>query len=160
MSNKKLVTIILSHERFDTMKTLKTLESKKFEGDYKILIDTEDKQKESYVAKYGDKVIIFDKKEMAEITDLMNNFQNWNVATLARNYALKWAKENGYEYVFMIDDDIRDFNFSYDDVNSKGIKRQSILDINNVVASLLEFLQCSDKIMAAGFVANGAFFGG
>ena len=159
VESKDFMTVIISHERVKTMKTLDSLKVAGFVGDYRIVIDSSDKQLSEYIEKYGERCIVFDKAEIAEQTDLMHNWKNWRVSTLPRNFVLKWAKENGYRYVFVIDDDIKCFNYCYEDIGKK-IKRQPIKNINNVISALLEFLKCSDKIMGVGFVADGLFFGG
>lgn len=160
MIHNNFITVIISHERAETMTTLKSLEKAGYSGDYRIVIDDDDKQIDLYKKKYGDKIVVFSKKEIAKTTDIMNNRRKWGIPTYARNFVFQWAKENKYNYVLVIDDDIREFCFADDDINSKTVKRQSIKNINLVIGTMLQLLQSSNKLMAVGFCSEGMFFGG
>ena len=84
---------ILTHGRPDRLYTLDTLKKCGYTGKYYIIIDTEDKRANEYIAKYGDKVRIFDKKEESKLFDTADTFDDRRAIVYARNVSFRIAKE-------------------------------------------------------------------
>ena len=61
ITNDNFAIFILSHMRAEKVITYKTLIKANYTGKIYIIIDNEDEQKNLYLKKFGDKVIIFDK---------------------------------------------------------------------------------------------------
>lgn len=65
---------ILTHGRPNKIYTLKTLKKQGYTGPLFFICDDEDPKLERYKELYGDKVIVFNKKEVAETFDEADNF--------------------------------------------------------------------------------------
>lgn len=71
------------------METVKAIQKAGYTGEWFIVIDDLDSQQELYKEKYGDKVIIFDKKLWAEKTDTVTNTGELRSPVFARKYTLE-----------------------------------------------------------------------
>jgi hypothetical protein len=70
MNNKDFCIFILTHGRPDKVITYKTLQKSGYTGKIYFIVDNEDKSLEKYKTNFGeDKIIFFDKKEMADKID-------------------------------------------------------------------------------------------
>ena len=69
MEEKRFAVFILSHGRANDLKTAVMLKKYNYTGDWYVVIDDEDNQADIYKAKFGDRVIQFCKKEIADRTD-------------------------------------------------------------------------------------------
>lgn len=108
---------ILCHNNVNVL-TVEALRNSGYNSDIKIVIDDKDEYINEYIEKYGNKnVLIFSKEKIAERTDLMDNFKNFNCSTLARNFIIEYAIKNNYDYFIMFDDDISEFKFIFDEEN-------------------------------------------
>ena len=90
------VVFILSHGRPNNVVTLKTLQRQGYTGEYYIIIDNEDKTADQYYKNFGeDRVIMFDKKDMASRVDSADNFNDRRVVMYARNACFEIAEKLG-----------------------------------------------------------------
>lgn len=102
---------IISHGRPNDIITLKTLNEAGSKLPYYIVIDNEDKTELEYYKNYGDKVLKFNKKEYSLKIDNFDNSGNLRSTTHARNSCFDFAKQLGYEYFLVLDDDYTSFRF-------------------------------------------------
>jgi len=66
---------ILTHGRPTNIKTMATLKECGYTGRLYLVVDDEDKTLDKYIANFGkDRVVVFNKKEMADQVDEGNNF--------------------------------------------------------------------------------------
>lgn len=106
----KFAIFILAHGRPEYKKTWDCLHRSGYSGNIVLIVDNQDKTKEDYQKLYGEQnVHIFDKEEVASWTDSMNNFKDRKAAVFARNVCWEVAKERGYDYFCVIDDDTEAF---------------------------------------------------
>lgn len=149
---------ILTHGRPDNVKTYATLQKQGYTGDVYFIIDNEDKTAEQYRKRYGDKVIMFDKAEIAARFDEADNFQDRRTITHARNASYEIAKKLGIRYFVQLDDDYTSFRFRYDaNLKYNPVYRCSNLD--KLFNAILDFY----KSIPAATVAigqGGDFIGG
>lgn len=139
MKNKKVCYIILSHERAKNQITFKML--KKCGVDSKcifILIDNEDKQEDEYKTLY-ENILVFDKKKEENEADTFDNSGNNNVVLFARNYGIKWAKQNGYDFAVLLDDDITTFMYRY--VKDGKMRKKNVNNINKVINCVINYIK-------------------
>ena len=117
MSTKKnkFAVFILSHGRAENVITVQTLRNCGYTGDIYIIIDDEDKQGDLYKKIYGDKVIVFSKKEMDGTFDIGDNFNDRRVVVYARNKCHDIAKSLGLDYFLELDDDYNSFCYRYEE---------------------------------------------
>jgi hypothetical protein len=149
---------ILSHGRADNMYTYHSLLKAGYTGKIYILIDNEDKTADRYYELYGDKVIMFDKKAIAEQIDTMDNFEGRKAIVYARNANFKIAKDLGIKYFMQFDDDYTSFNYRFNNdlkftntILIKNLDRIFIIMLNYFINANLDSLA-----MAQG----GDFLGG
>lgn len=148
---------ILSHGRANDMETVKAIQNAGYTGKWFVVIDDLDSQQELYKEKYGDNVIVFDKKLWAEKTDTITNTGELRSPVFARNAISEIAKEKGLKYYAEFDDDLKTFQFRY---NDKGkLAGKPIKNLNEDIEAMLEFQEVSGAT-SLGFANSGGFIGG
>lgn len=110
---KRFAIFILTNGRPNHQYTLEFLR-KSFKGDVFLLCDNEDKTLEEYKNNYGEQVLVFDKNEWVSKSDPMDNFQSKKSVLYARNAVFQIAKDMGYDYFAMVDDDVTGLSFRYE----------------------------------------------
>ena len=148
---------ILSHGRANNIITLEALKKGGYTGKIYIIIDDEDKQGPEYKRLYGDKVIVFSKKEMDGTFDIGDNFNDRRVVVYARNKCHNIAKSLGLDYFLELDDDYTDFCYRYEDKGS--LRRIQCKDLNKLFEKCINFLEVS-KAHAIAFGQGGDYIGG
>jgi len=158
MNNEDRFAIyILSYNRARNVKTLTTLINANYKGDWFIIVDDTDPELSLYKEIYEDKVLVFNKKEIAKKIDVMDTFCNYQSAIYARHYNFDIAKKMGYNYFMQLDDDYGSFYYTEDkDDNYVNTK---ITDINPFIEVFLHFLKKSN-ILTVSFAQGGDFLGG
>lgn len=150
---------ILSHGRPNNVKTYNALRKCGYSGKIYILIDDEDKHQDEYIKKYGDEVIVFNKREAAEITDAGDNFGKRNSVLFARNQNFVIAKEMGLTHFWQLDDDYSGFGWV---TNNDGTYRTADT-LTNSLDSILGFMKSFLDISGAYALAmsqGGDMIGG
>lgn len=149
---------ILSHGRADRVKTYDTLRRQGYTGDIYIIIDNEDKMADEYKRRFGDKVIVFNKDDIARRVDTGDNFPDRKIVVFARNACFEIAKTLGIEYFLQLDDDYRCFKFRF--AASLRYKPNPIK--HNLDKVFLAMLRYYKSIPAAtiAFAQGGDFIGG
>ena len=156
-ANKEFAIFILSHGRANDIKTVDTLNKGHYTGDYYIVIDDEDDQDKIYFERFGDRVLQFDKKEMASRTDTGDTDDDRRVGVFARNKIQELADEMGYQYHLQLDDDFTGFTFRYVKGNKLASKRCTNLD--KLFKAVVDF-QKATKITSLSFGLSSDYLGG
>lgn len=158
MNDERFGVFILSHGRSDRVYTVKTLRDEGYTGDIRILLDDEDETADEYRKLYGaENIFIFCKEEWRLKTDVMDTFGRRNVVVFARNAVYEVAKNLGYKYICVLDDDYKAFEYRYlEDDKLKGKKARN-LDLVFEIA--IEFLKTS-KAKCYAFAQSGDLIGG
>lgn len=157
MENKDFVVFIITHGRPDKVITLKTLNKCGYTGDLYLVLDDEDKTVHEYIKNYGlDKIIVFNKKEMADKVDEGNNFNNRRTTTHARNACFDIAEKLGKKYFLVLDDDYGNFRYRYID---KYITKGYVNNLNTFFDSVINFYKKSNFDCIA-LAQGGDFIGG
>ena len=158
--DSEFCVFVLSYGRADDVRTINTLLDKKgnFSQDYYIVCSDDDASLDAYIEKYGDRVLVFNKDEMAPYIDMGDNFNKRNVVIFARNICFSFAKKLGYRYFVQLDDDYHKFmnRYIYDE---KMLVHTNITDFDKMFKVHLDFLKntpCTVMAMAQG----GDFIGG
>lgn len=148
---------ILTHGRPNNVKTLKTLKNCGYTGKIYFIVDNEDKTIQEYENNFGKEFVkVFHKKEIADLTDEANNFDERRTITHARNACFNIAQEIGIEYFLQLDDDYTQFKFRFE--NKLGFEAK-ILNINKVFKSFLYFYK-NTNILSIAFSQGGDHIGG
>ena len=109
--NNDFCIFIISNGRANNVVTWRTLDNKKSKYPRYIILDDIDTQIDDYKKKYGDdKIIVFNKEEIAKTTEHGDNFWNLRTTTHARNACYNIAKDLGYTYFLVLMMIILDFN--------------------------------------------------
>lgn len=149
--------LILTHGRPDKVKTVHSLEKSGYTGDYYIVIDNEDKTADQYFEKYGNRVIVFDKEEIAKTFDNGDNFNDKRAIIYARNASFEIAKKLGYKYFIQLDDDYDGFYYNFDD--KLNYKRHRIKNLDKIFFYLLKHY-LSVPALSVAMAQMGDFIGG
>lgn len=155
---------ILSHGRPDHVITYTTLKRCGYSGKVYFIVDNEDITAYKYIKNFGaDKVIIFNKKEMADSIDEANNFDNRKVIVHARNFCFIAAEILGIEYFWQLDDDYKNFHhrfLSKDKTKLMSVELSGkVFNINYVIDRFLEYYKNS-PFTSIAFAQGGDFLGG
>lgn len=154
----EFAVFILSHGRADNVITYNTLINKGYSGKIYILCDDGDSQLNQYKEIYGDKVIVFSKKDYENKFDKMDNFDNDKSVIYARNAVYDCARKLGIQYICVTDDDYT--NFAYRVTKDYQYYPKSIINnINSVFNVFINFLVKS-KVRTICFCQGGDFMGG
>jgi len=146
---------ILSHGRPGRIDTIRSLEKCGYTGSYYIVIDDEDDTADEYIRRYGDRVIVFNKREVAATFDEGDNFGDRRAVIYARNACFNIAERLGVRYFLELDDDYT--NFAYELEKTK--RTAKIRNLDGVIEAMLKFYM-SISAMSIAFAQTGDYVGG
>lgn len=150
---------ILSHGRPTDIPTVDTLENNGYDGDWRIIIDHEGEYDE-YVNEWGeDKILYFDKDEVVDDIDRMDNFDDRNCNLYARNKAFEFADELNYEYFMVLDDDYYFFQHRFDDQLNYDPQTPSDFAFNDYLNAAIKYLE-NAGLHTFCMAQGGDFIGG
>ncbi len=148
---------ILSHKRPHNILTINSLKKAGYTGDYYVIIDNKDSCINDYKATYGDKLIIFDKDEIAKEFDTGDNFPEQSSPVYVRNAIFNIAEKMGLKYFLQLDDDYTQLRFRY---NNNGMLSQlEMKNMNEIIELMLKYLEDTPALSVA-FSQGGDFVGG
>lgn len=151
---------ILTHGRPTNIKTMATLKECGYTGKLYLVVDDEDKTLDKYIANFGkERVVVFNKKEMADQVDEGNNFNERRTITHARNACFKIAKDLGIKYFMELDDDYISFEYRYVSRCGEKLKVHYVSNLDAVLGLYLEFYKATG-FSSMAFAQGGDFIGG
>ncbi len=156
-ANKKYAIFILTHGRPDRVITYNVLRNSGYTGDIYLICDDEDKTLNQYKKNYGDKVIVFSKKEYRKKFDMMDNMDSNKVIVFARNACYDIARNLELDYFFEYEDDYTSFMFRK--IEGDILKGFKIKELNNVLDLMIDCLE-NTKSCTIAFSQGGDFIGG
>lgn len=130
---------ILSHGRHDKVYTYNLLKRVGYTGKTYIVIDDEDKKQQEYKEKFGDKVLVFAKDDIAKRFDEADNFNDRRSIFYARNACFDLAKQVGCKYFIQFDDDYSGFYLRCDKNVQAGTF--AIASIDRTLNAMLEYYE-------------------
>lgn len=149
---------ILTHGRPDRVHTYNRLMDDGYTGPVYIVIDNEDKLAREYSERYGDKVIIFDKAEIAKTFDEGDNFGDRRAVIYARNACFTFAERLGFTYFMELDDDYNSFSYTMDG-EFRAINGKEIRNLDKMLGKVLDYYK-SIPAKSISFAQRGDFIGG
>lgn len=164
MKHDNFCILILTHGRPDKIHTLKTLDRHGYTGDWFIVVDNEDETVYKYIENFGDKVVIFDKQQIADTFDEADNFNDHRAIFYARNASFGIARKLGYQYFMQLDDDYDSFRWRMSpeiEYSSKMLsvnKKYNSLD--KVIEIMLDFFISVPRLKSVCMAQSGDFIGG
>ena len=154
----RLVVFILSHGRADRVETYESLKRAGYSGDLYIVCDNEDKTVDEYNKRYGkEKIIVFDKLDVAKRFDAGDNFDNRKTIFYARNACFDIAEKLGYKYFIELDDDYNIFAYKFN--SNYDYIQKWILSLDDVFSAMVEYFETAG-ITCLAMAQNGDFIGG
>lgn len=160
IQNKFFGIFILTHGRPTNVKTLTTLKKAGYTGKFWLIVDDEDKTLDKYIANFGkDKIIVFNKKEIADTIDEGHNFDERKTIIYARNASFKIAKELGLKYFMQLDDDYISFEYRYISKCGERLLLHRITNLDDILLKYLSFYK-ETTFSSIAFAQGGDFIGG
>lgn len=129
-----------------------------YSGKVYIVIDDEDKTSKKYYENFGDKVIMFSKKEVGKTFDEGDNFNDRRCIIYARNVCFELARERGIKYFMQFDDDYT--NISFRNFNGEKLKSTTIKSIDKSLVAMLDFYKENKTITTVAMSQGGDWIGG
>lgn len=161
MKNNEYLTefavFILTNGRPNKVITYDTLKRSGYTGRIFLLVDNLDKTIDKYKERFGNQVVVFDKKEIAKTFDQGDNFNDMRAIIYARNASFEIAKQLGIKYFIQLDDDYRHFQFRF---NSKKEYQPKVLKkLDTIFFAMLKFFK-NTPINSIAIAQGGDFIGG
>lgn len=157
--NEKFAVLILTHGRPNKVYTVNALKKVGYSGDIFFIVDNEDETIGDYQKNFGEKVIVFDKEEYFQKSDLFDNFDGPRSVVLpARNACFDIAKNLGLDYFLELDDDYQ--YFSVKGMLGRTLHDFRSFDFNKICKSYIKFLESNEHIITVCFAQNGDYIGG
>jgi len=157
---------ILTNGRPNTIITPRALELHGYTGKVFIVIDDEDETGEEYKKIYGDNVLVFSKNEVAKYTDELDNFKDRRSAVWARNACWDLARQMGYRFFVLLDDDYTHFLYKRlgkghknSITSEKEYHAWKMGNLDAVFESLIELVEIT-PITTIAFSQGGEHIGG
>lgn len=121
---------IISHERANRVETYDTLKQGGYTGQIFVVIDDEDSMLRTYLDRFGDDVLIFDKQVYTKEVDTITNDKRLSSAVYARNAVEDFAKLFELDAFVTMDDDVTNLRYRYlEDDTAKSQRLTKNLDI-------------------------------
>lgn len=132
---------ILTHKRPNKQITLNMLREQGYTGKIYLIVDdldeTVDELKENHSSEA--EIVIFNKEEMYNKIDTVDNFHNLKSVVYARNFAHEFAKKQKIDYFLTLDDDIKALRYRYVENNVlKGKLAYNLDDVFNKIIKMLD----------------------
>jgi hypothetical protein len=154
---RRFAALILTNRRPDTIATIGSMRRAGYTGDYFLVVDDMDPAVPQYRAKYGDRVVVFDKGEAALQTDSGNNFGKLGSPLFARNASFGIARDLGLTHFIQLDDDYTHFEDRFG--RHLEYRARPMKDLDSVWAAMVDFLEESGAASVA-MAQGGDFIGG
>jgi hypothetical protein len=149
---------VLSHKRPSNIATLATLQKTGKTSNVFIVVDDEDPTCSEYIDRYGDRVKVFSKKKYAGTFDACDNFNNYRGVIYARNAVFDIAKDLGFEFFIVLDDDYKMFQFRFD--KYLNYRPKAIKQIEPIFKILVDALRSMPAVDSIAIAQGGDFIGG
>jgi hypothetical protein len=152
------VVLIPTHKRPDRVYTYRTLRNQGYTGRIVLIIDNEDETIGQYRDLYADdEIVVFDKAGVAQWTESGDNFEGTKSALYAFNATFQVARQLGYQYFILFDDDYRRFEFRRDRTGHYCARK--IPDLDAVFRVMFDYYR-SIPALSIAMAQTGDFVGG
>jgi hypothetical protein len=149
---------ILSYNRPKNVPTVEALEEYGYTGDWYIIIDHAD-DIEPYTNEWGEEnVIVLDKDDALPELDRGDNLNRRDCNVYARFQSFDVAKELGYDYFALFDDDYTRFSYKWDE-NGNYTETQKVTNLDGMFSRLVEYLETAN-LHAIATTQSGDWMGG
>lgn len=153
---RDFAVFILSHGRSDRVFTYDTLRKEGYTGKIFIVLDDQDEEIPAYQELF-DNVIIFSKSDYADKFDIGDNGGNDKVVVYARNAMPDIARDCGYRYYIVLDDDYKQFMFRW--IEGNKLAYANCRQLDDLFQDTFDFLDVSGALTIC-YAQGGDFIGG
>lgn len=150
---------ILSYGRPDNIVTIPTLRKAGYEGKIFIVVDDKDNTLEQYKSNFGEDLLVFSKDELKGSFDIMDSSDDDRCVVFARNKVYDLAREKGLDYLIVLDDDYKQFNYRFDGNYKYITATKPIRSISKIFEYMIEFV-AESPVKCISFAQGGDFIGG
>lgn len=155
---RNFAVFILSHGRPNNVITLNTLKKCGYTGKWYIVIDNEDSTADEYYKNFGEeRVIMFDKLQIAQTFDTADTFNDRKTIVYARNACFDIANKLGIKYFLELDDDYTGFMHRY--IEGQQLRSKITTRLDDIFKMMIDFLNSTGALTVA-FVQGGDLIGG
>jgi hypothetical protein len=145
--------LILTHGRPDRVHTYRALRESGYTGRIVLLIDDEDESGPAYRERFGDEVLVFDKREAAKLSDTGDSSGDRRVVIHARNVSWEIARSLGLRTFLMLDDDYTRFLYR------RQARSWKVRSMDAVIGEFLRLL-FSTGALSVAMAQGGDLIGG
>jgi hypothetical protein len=161
-SDDMFAIFILTYKRADNQLTLEHLrEDLGYEGKIILLIGDDDPQQEEYRAtasRYPNTdVFVFDKSKSIQHSDVCDNIQRFNTVVFVRSEVFYVARELGYTYFMILEDDYSSYLYRYPEDGM--LRSRKVHDMDGVISAMRRFYESTD-VTSISFSMGGDYIGG
>ena len=139
------------------MWTYDSLRKHGYTGKIYLVADDLDKTVDGYKKKYGDELLIFDKKKAALNMDTGDNSGDFRSTLFSANTIFELAKERDIKYFFIMCDDYSAFHYRTDEGNK--LAATCVKRLDDVFKSMVKFYKNTPTVCLA-MAQGGDFIGG
>lgn len=154
MENKDFAIFIMVYGRPEKNWTIDTLKRCGYTGRVFLVGDDTDKTIGAYKDKYGEQLLVFDKKEVSSKYDAGDNSGDLRSTMFAANTIFELAKNLGVRYFCLMCDDYYCLSYRYE-TGSRVIKTR----LNNVFDKMVDFYKAT-SVKSIAFSQGGDHIGG
>jgi len=148
---------IMVHGRPKKMWTYRSLRRHGYTGKIFLVADDLDATVEEYKHRWGDELLVFDKRRAALGVDAGDNTGDLRSTLFAANTIDDLAGANGIKHYMTMCDDYTSFLYKFDE--RLKYKERPIKNLDGVVTALLKFYQGTNALTVA-MAQNGDYIGG
>ena len=162
MDENTVCVYVISNGRPDNVATIDlALSRSNYRGPWYIVLDDEDPTREQYERKYGsERIVVFPKQETINSFDIGDNF-GLSGSCVPRAALWNIARDHGYRYFLVLDDDYTDFTWRFDENNRPAYGFKVILDFDEAINAMLDYYKTlPPQILTLSILQKGEMIGG
>lgn len=156
MENKDFAVFIMVYGRPEKNLTYETLKKCGYTGKIYLVGDNTDDKIDGYKSKFGNDLLVFDKKEVSKKYDGGDNSGDLRSTMYAANTIFDLAEQHGIKYFYIMCDDYYEFDYMFRD-EIKGMKL--CRNIDKIFDLTVNFYKTTNALSIA-FAQTGDFIGG
>lgn len=156
MENKDFAIFIMVYGRPEKNLTYDTLKKCGYTGKIYLVGDNTDDKIDGYKSKFGNDLLVFDKKDVSKKYDSGDNSGDLRSTMYAANTIFDLAEQHGIKYFYIMCDDYYEFDYMFKD-EIKGMKL--CRNIDKIFDLTVNFYKTTNALSVA-FAQTGDFIGG
>lgn len=157
MKKNKIAYYVMGYKRANACFSLDLLLKEGYSENVFLVLQDDEEQMEEYRRKYDKYILEYNKREQMLKSEAMDNFQVETSALYPRLFVLNHARENGFKYAVLLDDDIKSLSVRYPD---GGKLKSCPVSFSNVEKVFTDYLDSVPTISALSGRFSSGYIGG